>query len=67
MFVTQSSRTTPCGEATILHADQIVVMDAGRVVQRGTHAELLAEGGLYGRLYRLQHERQPTLEQAGTP
>lgn len=53
--------------STILHADQIVVMDAGRVVQRGTHAELLAEGGLYGRLYRLQHERQPTLEQAGTP
>jgi ATP-binding cassette, subfamily B, bacterial MsbA len=50
--------------STILHADQILVMDRGRIVQRGTHDALLAEGGLYARLYRLQHERQP-LEEAG--
>jgi subfamily B ATP-binding cassette protein MsbA len=40
--------------STVRRADAILVMDAGRVVQRGTHEELLAEGGLYQRLYRLQ-------------
>jgi ATP-binding cassette, subfamily B, bacterial MsbA len=51
--------------STILNADQIMVMDEGRIVQRGTHEELLAEGGLYRKLYRLQYEqRLVTLEQA---
>nr|WP_306442113.1 ABC transporter ATP-binding protein [Nocardioides agariphilus] len=40
--------------STIRQADQILVVDQGRVVQRGTHAELLAEGGLYSDLYRTQ-------------
>ena len=40
--------------ATLLDADRILVMDRGRVVQSGTHAELLALGGLYADLYRLQ-------------
>ena len=40
--------------ATILDADLIVVMDRGRIVEQGTHAELLARGGLYADLYRLQ-------------
>ncbi len=39
---------------TILDADEIVVMDLGRILERGTHAELLAQGGLYADLYRLQ-------------
>ena len=39
---------------TILDADLIVVMDRGRVVEQGTHAELLAHEGLYADLYRLQ-------------
>jgi subfamily B ATP-binding cassette protein MsbA len=39
---------------TILDADRIVVMDRGRVVETGSHAELLAQGGLYADLYRLQ-------------
>ena len=39
--------------STILAADTILVLDRGRVVERGTHAELLAAGGLYHRLYEL--------------
>jgi ATP-binding cassette, subfamily B, bacterial MsbA len=48
--------------ATVLHADQILVMDHGRIVQRGTHAELLAQGGLYRKLYRLQFEQRVGVE-----
>ena len=43
--------------STILKADQIVVMDAGRVVEMGTSNELLAKGGHYRRLYDLQFDR----------
>ena len=42
--------------STILRADQILVYDGGRIVERGTHATLLAKGGLYARLYREQFE-----------
>ena len=40
--------------STIEHADRVVAMDAGRVVEQGTHAELLAHGGLYARLHAMQ-------------
>ncbi len=40
--------------ATVLKADRIVVMERGRVVEEGKHAELIAKGGLYARLARLQ-------------
>jgi ATP-binding cassette subfamily B protein len=40
--------------ATVLAADRIVVMDQGRVVEEGAHAELMARGGLYAHLARLQ-------------
>jgi ATP-binding cassette subfamily B protein len=42
--------------ATVLEADRILVMDGGRVVEEGTHASLVARGGLYARLARLQFE-----------
>jgi ATP-binding cassette subfamily B protein len=44
--------------STVLNADKILVVDAGRVVEAGTHAELLAAGGLYAELYRTQFQRQ---------
>lgn len=50
--------------STIQHADVIVVLDRGRVVQRGTHAELLAAEGMYRRLYEMQFARA---EPAGRP
>ncbi len=40
--------------SALQHADQVVVLDRGRVVERGRHAELLARGGLYAELYRRQ-------------
>jgi ATP-binding cassette subfamily B protein len=42
--------------ATVLSCDRIMVMDQGRIVEQGTHASLVAEGGLYARLARLQFE-----------
>jgi ATP-binding cassette subfamily B protein len=44
--------------STILNADQVIVVDAGRVVEAGPHSDLLAAGGLYAELYRTQFERQ---------
>ena len=40
--------------ATVIRADVIFVIDDGKVVEQGTHAELLAGDGLYSRLYELQ-------------
>jgi subfamily B ATP-binding cassette protein MsbA len=40
--------------STILHADQIIVLDRSRVVQRGTHEQLLQEKGIYQKLYKMQ-------------
>ena len=42
--------------ATVLSCDRILVMDQGRIVEQGTHAELVAANGLYARLARLQFE-----------
>jgi len=40
--------------STIVHADQIVFLDRGEIIERGTHAELLARRGAYSRLYEMQ-------------
>jgi len=48
--------------STILHADEILVLHHGEIRERGTHRELLASGGLYRRLYRLQFGISATSE-----
>jgi ATP-binding cassette, subfamily B, bacterial len=44
--------------STVREADQILVVDNGRIVERGTHDELVAAGGLYAELYRTQFAGQ---------
>jgi ATP-binding cassette, subfamily B, bacterial MsbA len=44
--------------STVRSAHRIVVMDAGRIAQTGTHQELLSQGGIYRRLYELQFEEE---------
>jgi ATP-binding cassette subfamily B protein len=46
--------------STVVDAHEIVVMEAGRVVERGPHAELLARGGRYAQMWRLQQSGQDT-------
>ncbi|MGW5414408.1 ABC transporter ATP-binding protein [Actinomadura geliboluensis] len=48
--------------STIREADQILVIDGGRVAERGRHEELLLEGGLYAELYRTQFAHQRDVE-----
>jgi len=48
--------------STIREADQILVIEDGRIADRGRHGELLARGGLYTELYRTQFARQETLD-----
>ncbi|MDU0457469.1 MAG: ABC transporter ATP-binding protein [Geobacteraceae bacterium] len=46
--------------STVLHADQIIVLEDGRIVERGSHDDLLSNGGLYSRLHALQFtDRDP--------
>ena len=51
--------------STVREADQILVVSAGRIVERGTHDALLRADGLYAELYRTQFQRQE--EEAGNP
>ncbi len=55
--------------STIRHADLVLVLDQGRVIERGTHAELLARGGSYAALYRqfVQMDDRPAETAAGSP
>ncbi len=51
--------------STIAHADQIIVMDKGRIIQQGTHSELLEKGGHYKYLYDMQFSDKPVPRQQG--
>jgi ABC-type transport system involved in Fe-S cluster assembly fused permease/ATPase subunit len=51
--------------STIIHAQQIIVMDHGRIVERGTHAELLLQEGLYAQMWALQQQKAAEPEEAG--
>jgi subfamily B ATP-binding cassette protein MsbA len=53
--------------STIEHADQIVVLDNGRVVEQGTHAALLARGGKYSMLHRMQFREDAAAPVAAAP
>jgi ATP-binding cassette, subfamily B, heavy metal transporter len=55
--------------STVMNADQILVLDAGRIVERGTHAQLLAAGGHYAQMWRLQQQerQQPAAVPADVP
>ena len=50
--------------STIERADRIVVMQRGRVVESGDHAQLMARDGLYARLYRIQFALDPEAAEA---
>jgi len=52
--------------ATIMQADVIFVIDEGRVVERGTHQELLARGGLYAELYEIQFRKEEATDELET-
>ncbi len=52
--------------STVRNADLILVVDAGRIVQRGRHEELLTQGGLYAELYATQFEQQTPVSVEGS-
>jgi ABC-type multidrug transport system fused ATPase/permease subunit len=52
--------------AAFPQADQVTVLGRGGIEEQGTHAELLAAGGLYARIYRAQHAiKQPDVPEVG--
>jgi ATP-binding cassette subfamily B protein len=57
LYTTRTSIVIAHRLSTILSADQILVMDKGQIMERGTHAELLAQGGLYAHLYETQFNK----------
>ena len=58
MFRDRTSLVIAHRLSTVLRSDVILVMDNGRLIERGTHGELLAAGGLYARVYEEQFRPQ---------
>ena len=74
-FILSRLKTLRKGRTTIMvshrvstarHADRIVVLEEGRVAEVGTHAELLAKGGLYATLERQQGRRDELVQSLGS-
>jgi ATP-binding cassette subfamily B protein len=51
--------------STVVDAHQILVMEHGRIVERGSHAELLAAGGRYAQMWRLQQDDASRIDAPG--
>ena len=51
--------------STVRRADRLIVLDHGRIVEEGTHALLLAQGGLYARLYQRQFRDDEVVSSVG--
>jgi ABC-type multidrug transport system ATPase subunit len=49
--------------STIVHADSIIVLDKGRLIEQGTHAELIARNGLYASLWSRQRQAEKAREE----
>ena len=49
---------------TVMHADNILVLDGGKIAESGTHAQLLEKGGIYRRIYDMQFELPEELKEA---
>jgi len=48
----------------VMNADEIIVLDQGRIVERGSHTDLLAKGAAYAQMWALQLEERETEEEA---
>jgi len=48
--------------AAFPHADNIIILNQGRIIEQGTHDELLANGGLYAHIHRAQHRIEKSLK-----
>jgi ATP-binding cassette, subfamily B, heavy metal transporter len=50
--------------STVVNADQIIVMDQGRIIERGTHQALLAAGGTYANMWNMQQRQTESVSRS---